>query len=319
MPARVVQFGHFPAGAEAWEAVARLSPIIAQYPSAENFLARVERLPEAEGLLCTLVDRISVDVLDRMPNLKVIANFGVGIDHIALDEARRRGIVVTNTPNILGNAVADLTWALLLAAARRIVESDRYTREGHFAGWGSTLHLGMELTGKTLGIVGLGDIGKRVAQRAKGFEMTVLYNNRNPLPPEEEQRLGVSYRSFDALVETSDIISIHLPLTPETLHRFSRDVLFSMKPGSLLVSTGRGAVIDEAALVDALKEGPLFAAGLDVFEQEPAIHPELLELNNAVVTAHIGSATETTRRRMGDCVLANLSAVLQGHPALTPV
>lgn len=271
------------------------------------------------GLVPIITDRVDAAVMDLLPDLRVIANYGAGVDNIDVAEATRRHIQVTNTPGVLSESVADLTWGLLLAACRRIVESDETMRTGQFQGWEPTFQLGTDVYGKTLGIAGLGQIGEAVAQRAKGFNMKVLYTRRHRLHPEMEEALSVSYRSFDELLAECDFLSLHMPLTPETHHLMNRDTLMKMRPGSVLINTSRGPLIDEEALVDVLKNGPLAAAGLDVFEEEPRVHPGLVSLKNVVLTAHIGSATNATRTRMGDLALQNLLAFLGGESPLNPV
>ncbi len=275
--------------------------------------------PGVTGLLPIITDRVDDAVMDCLPDLRIIANYGAGVDNIDVAEASRRGIRVTNTPGVLSESVADLTWGLLLAACRRLVESDHAMRTGGYTGWTPDFQLGIDVYGKTLGIVGLGDIAEKVVRRAKGFDMRVLYTKRTPLPADEEKALGVEYRDFDTLLADSDIVSIHTPLTPETRHLFNAQTLAKMKPRSVLINTSRGPVVDEAALAAALKSGHLYAAGLDVFEREPEVHPDLLPLKNVVLAAHIGSATEATRRAMGDLALRNLLAAMRGEPLLTPV
>jgi glyoxylate reductase len=260
------------------------------------------------ALMCMVCHKIDRQVLDRFPNLKLIASYGAGVDHIDLPLAKEREILVSNTPSVLHETTADLTWALMLAACRRIVESDAFMHQGQFRGWLADLHLGVDIHGKTLGIVGMGEIGQAVARRASGFNMRVVYTQRTQLPANVEASLQATYLSFESLVQQSDIISIHSPLTPETRHLFNRDTLLKMKPLSVLINTARGPIIDEAALAEVLKNGPLFAAGLDVFEREPEIHPELLQCKNAILTAHIGSATLQTRQALGDCTINNLMA-----------
>ncbi|MFQ5509717.1 MAG: 2-hydroxyacid dehydrogenase [Leptospirillia bacterium] len=264
------------------------------------------------GLVTMLNDRIDVEEFDGMPDLKVIANYAAGVNNINLEAARDRGLVVTNTPGVLTEATADLSFALLLAVARRIIEGDAFVRSGRWQGWGPTMLLGMELTGARLGIVGMGRIGSAVARRARGFGMEVLYHNRTRLPEDAEQKLGVRYSALDALLESADVISLHCPLTPETHHLIDADAFARMKHGALFINTGRGEVVDEAALIDALESGKLGGAGLDVFDGEPAVNPRLLEFPDVVLAPHVGSATGETRTRMGLMVADNLSAFFAG-------
>jgi glyoxylate reductase len=275
-----------------------------------------EEVGDAEALLCLLTDRVDAALLERAPRLRIVANAVVGYEHVDLAACAARGIVVTNTPDVLTEATADLTWALILATVRALPQSERSLRAGEFHGWGFWDYLGGDLTGATLGIFGMGRIGRAVARRAGGFGMRVIYHGRSPLPP---AALGAESVSFDELVERSDVLSLHAPLTPETRRVISREVLRRMRPGSYLINTARGALVDEAALVDALRDGPLAGAGLDVYEREPAITPGLLDLPNVVLLPHIGSATRDTRTRMAMLAARNVHAVLRGEPPLTPV
>lgn len=316
--AKVLQLGRFPASPDLKDKLHSAVGDIPIHESVEDFMATGQTFGEVTGLLCHIRHKITPAVLDRLPALKVIASYGAGTDHLDLPEATRRGIVVTNTPGCLHKTTADLTFALILAVCRRVVESDKSVRNAPFPGWDPFYQLGIDVHGKTLGIVGLGEIGTEVAKRAQGFDMRVLYTKRSPVSPKIEKSLGLTYVPFETLIAESDIVTIHAPLTPETRHLFNHDVLSRMKPRSVLINTARGPIVDEAALVEALKNGPLYGAGLDVFEEEPKIHPELLKLENAVLAAHIGSATEASRTRMGDLALENLLAVLGGHAPLTP-
>ncbi len=281
----------------------------------------IRRLQEADGLLCLLTDRVDAEVLRSAPRLKVVATATVGYDHIDVEAATALGILVTNTPDVLTEATADLAFGLLLAAARRIPEADRDVRRGRFPSWSlAQPHMGLDVWGKTLGIVGCGRIGQAVARRARGFGMRLLYHNRRRLAPEVEAELGLCYVSFEELLEESDFISVHTPLTPETRHLFSYEAFRRMKRTAILVNTARGPVVDEAALARALKEGLLRGAALDVFEEELKVHPELLKLEGHVVlTPHIGSATEGTRRRMALRAAENLITGLQGRRPLNLV
>lgn len=313
---KVIQLSHFPVSESLYQTCEAQWGI--HYIPREQ-LVTSGPFPGIFGLLPIITDKIDREVLDCLPDLQVIANYGAGVDNVDVAEATRRGIRVTNTPGVLSESVADLTWGLMLAACRRIVESDQTMRTGGYTGWTPSFQLGIDVYGKTLGLVGLGDIAQKVARRAKGFNMRVLYTKRTRLSSERESLLGVTYKDFDALLAESDIISIHTPLTPETRHLFNAQTIGKMKPRSVLLNTSRGPVVDEAALAQALKSGHLYAAGLDVFEQEPDVHPDLLSLNNVVLTAHIGSATETTRRAMGDLALKNLMAVLSGQVPLAAI
>ncbi|HEX8361880.1 MAG TPA: D-glycerate dehydrogenase [Longimicrobium sp.] len=276
-------------------------------------------LGEAVALLCLLTDPVDAALLEAAPRLKIVANAVVGYNHVDVDACRACGIVVTNTPDVLTAATAELTWALLLAAVRRLPQAERSLRAGEFHGWGFWDYLGDGLEGRTLGIYGMGRIGRAVAHRARAFGMRVVYHSRTPLAPDDERALDAEHVSFDDLLARSDVISLHAPLTPETRHAFGRDALARMRPGSVLVNTARGPLVDEAALVEALRDGPLAAAGLDVYEHEPAVHPGLLELPNVVLLPHIGSATRGTRTAMAMLAARNAHAVLSGHPPLTPV
>jgi glyoxylate reductase len=278
-----------------------------------------DALPGAEALVCQLTDRVDAALLDRAPRLRIVASAAVGYEHIDVAACRARGIVVTNTPDVLTAATADLAWALLLAAVRRLPQAERSLRAGEFTGWGFWDYLGGDLEGRALGIFGMGRIGRAVARRAGGFGMRVIYHSRSPLPAEDERALAAERVDFDGLLARSDVVSLHAPLTPDTRHAFDRGALARMRPGSVLVNTARGPLIDEAALVEALRDGPLAAAGLDVFEREPIVHPGLLDLPNVVILPHIGSATRGTRAGMATLAARNVRAVLAGDPPLTPI
>jgi glyoxylate reductase len=284
-------------------------------------LPRAELLAQAkgrQGIICLLTDMIDAELLDTAgPQLKVVCNVAVGFNNIDVPAAKKRGVTVTNTPGVLTNATADIAWALILASARRVGESERVLRAGKWPGWGIMQFLGQELTGRTLGIVGGGRIGAAVAKRAYGWDMPVLYTARSPKP--EMDALGAKRTDLETLLKTSDIVSLHVPLTPQTKHLLGAKELALMKRSAHLINTARGPVVDEAALVDALKRGTIAGAGLDVFEEEPKIHPGLLECENAVLLPHIGSATHETRNKMSELAAANCAAVLKGKAALTPV
>jgi glyoxylate reductase len=276
-------------------------------------------VPDADGLICMLTDTISRSLLEAAPRLRVVGVCAVGYDNVDVAAATELGIQVCNTPNVLTEATADLTWALLLAAARRLGEADALVRGGRFQGWRLDMLLGQPVYGRTLGIVGLGRIGSAVARRARGFDMRVIYTGRRRVPAERENELGVRFVDKRELLRESDFISVHVPLTPETRHFLDREALSAMKPGAVIVNTSRGPVIDEAALAEAIASGHLFAAGLDVFEREPAVEPRLLELRRAVLAPHIGSATGDTRAAMAGAVAADVARVLRGEAPHNPV
>lgn len=270
-------------------------------------------LHTADALCSMLTDRVTRELMDAAPRLVVIGNCAVGYDNVDVDAARERGIVVVNTPNVLTDATADFAWALLLAAARRVAESDRFVRAGHFHGWELGLLLGREVSRTRLGIVGLGRIGAAVAERARGFSMNILYSQRKRAPAEVEAALGARYVELDVLLAESDFVSVHVPLSDETRHLLDESALRSMKKQSVLVNTSRGPVVDEAALAKALREGWIAGAGLDVFEREPEIHPALLDLDNVVLAPHVASATEATRAKMARAVAEDILRVLRGE------
>jgi len=272
----------------------------------------LQSVADKEGLLCTITDRIDQELLDGAPALKVIANYGVGFEHIDLEAATRRGIPVTNTPGVLTDATADLTLTLILAVARRVVEGDRRIREGKFQFWAPLLFLGQEVSGKTLGIIGLGRIGQAVARRAAGFSMRVIYHSRTRLQPSREQELKVSYAPLETLLREADFVTLHVPLLPQTRHLIGRREFQLMKPSAYLINTARGPVVDEGALVDALRQGRIRGAGLDVYEREPELSPGLADLENVVLLPHVGSATIETRTRMAWMAAENLLAGLRG-------
>ena len=271
-------------------------------------------LQEVDALICLLTVPVTDDVLAAAHRLRVVANYAVGYDNIDVAAATRRGIWVCNTPGVLTEATADLTWAALLAVTRRVVEGDRLVRSGQFVGWGPTLLLGTELSGKVLGILGFGAIGQAVARRAAVFGLTVLYAERPSLPSSFD--LGGTFAHaapFEELLSRSDILSIHAPLTPETRHLLDARALGRMKRTAYLINTGRGPVVDEVALARALAAGELAGAALDVYEREPALAGGLADLPNVVLLPHLGSATFETRRRMAELAAANVRAVLEGR------
>jgi len=267
-----------------------------------------------DALFCLLTDKIDGEVMDSFgPRLKIIANMAVGYDNINIEEAKKRGIMITNTPDVLTNTVAEHAFALMLAIARRIAEADKFTRALKWQGWAPMLLLGNDLSGKTLGVVGLGRIGSRVAYHAaKGFDMKILYYdvNRNE---NFEKEFGAIYLPLEDLLKQSDFISIHVPLFDSTRRLINAENLKLMKPSAYLVNTSRGPVIDEAALAYALANKVIKGAALDVFEFEPEITPELLQLDNVILTPHIASATEETRSKMSDLAATNIIEVLEGR------
>ncbi len=269
-------------------------------------------LKDADGLVCLLTDTIDDALLARAPRLRVVANVAVGYNNIDVAAATQRKIVVTNTPGVLTETTADFTWALVLAAARRVAEADAYTRAGKFTEWGLMLLLGADVHGKTLGILGLGRIGLAVARRARGFAMRVLYHDAIR-DHAAERDLGVIYQDKDAVLREADFVTLHVPLLPETHHYIGEPELRRMKPTALLVNASRGPVVHEAALVRALKEGWIAGAGLDVYEEEPKVHPGLLECPNAVLAPHIASASRETRTKMATMAVENCLAVLEGN------
>ena len=273
-----------------------------------------EGLCHADVAIVTLGDHIEAETIHAATRLKILANYAVGYNNIDLAAARARDLIVTNTPDVLTDATADLTWALLLATARRIVEGDALVRSGRWTGWSPTQLMGAEVSGKTLGIIGMGRIGQAVAQRAAGFCMPVRYHSRqlmatSSLPREWE------HRSVQDLLEEADIVTIHVPLTSSTHHLIGARELAWMRPTAFLINTARGSIVDEGALVEALKTGIIAGAGLDVYEQEPALYPTLAQLKQVVLLPHLGSATLHARVQMGLVCLRNIEAVLDGLPA----
>lgn len=265
-----------------------------------------------DALLCLLTDKIDEEVLSSNPRLKIVANYAVGYNNIDVQSASSLGIPVSNTPGVLTDTSADLAFTLLMAVSRRIVEADAYLRSGEWGGWGPLQYLGPDIHGAVLGIVGLGRIGKAVAKRAKGFGMTIKYWNRTRLSDEEELREEMEYLPLDELLKFADYVSLHVAFAPETTHLISDREFRLMKPTSVLINTSRGAVVDEKALVRALKDGKIWGAGLDVFENEPSIEEELLTMKNVVLLPHLGSASFATRTKMGMMALENILAAWKG-------
>jgi glyoxylate reductase len=278
----------------------------------DELLARVA---SKHAVICLLTDTIDAPVLDAAgPALRIVADVAVGFNNVDVAACRARGIVVTNTPDVLTNACADFTWALILAATRRLGEGERVVRRQAWRGWGLDYMVGMELRGKQLGIVGMGRIGTAVAQKAGSFGMAVAYTSRRSVDLDGAIPLGL-----DALLASSDVISLHCPMTPETRHLIDRKALMKMKRTAYLVNTSRGPVVDEEALAWALREHLIAGAALDVYEREPIVHPDLLELESVLLIPHLASATRETRTAMADLAASNVLAVLAGRPPLTPV
>ncbi len=275
----------------------------------------VEAMKAAAVLVPTVTDRIDSRVLAQAgPRLKLIASFGTGVDHIDLASARQRGIVVTNTPGVLTEDTADMSMALVLATARRMGAGERLVREGKWTGWSPTSMLGARLQGKRMGIVGMGRIGRALAQRARGFGLAIHYHNRKRVHAEIERELEATYwESLDQMLARMDIVSVNCPHTPTTFHLLSARRLKLMKPSAIIVNTARGEVIDENAMVRMLKAGELAGVGLDVYEREPQVNPKLLELDNVVLLPHMGSATLEGRIEMGEKVLINIKTFADGH------
>ncbi|EMI18022.1 D-isomer specific 2-hydroxyacid dehydrogenase domain protein [Rhodopirellula maiorica SM1] len=268
----------------------------------------LEGLQDVDGLLCQLTDTIDDEVLASNPNLKVVSNYAVGFNNIDVAAATKRNIAVTNTPGVLSDSTADMAWALMFAVARRVVEGDRFVRGGNWQGWAPLQYLGLDISGSTLGLVGLGRIGRAMIQRAKGFDMRVLYWNRTRMEAEEERKLGVEYVELDDLLAQSDFVSLHVALAEGTKHLIDERRLEQMKSTAYLINTARGPVVDEKALVRALQANTIAGAGLDVFENEPQLEPELFELPNTVLAPHLGSATIATRSKMGELAVENCLA-----------
>jgi glyoxylate reductase len=279
----------------------------------------LEAAKGASGILATLTEQVDAELMQAAgEDLKVIANMAVGYDNVDLEAARERGVVITNTPEVLDETTADTAFMLLLAAARRLGEGERIVRSGRWEAWGPKMLIGPDVWGKTLGIVGFGRIGQAMARRARGFDMEVFYTARSR-KEDAENELGARYAELDELLQTSDFVSLHTPLTEETRHLIGAEELKKMKPESVLVNTSRGPIVDEGALADALAQGRIFAAGLDVYEEEPEVHPRLLELENVVLAPHIGSASIETRDKMATLAAENISAVLRGEKPKTLV
>ena len=292
------------------------------YEATDDGLSADQLLERARGkqaIVSQLTDRFPAAVLEKLDGVRVIANVAVGFDNIDLPAATRAGIQVTNTPEVLTETTADFAFALLLATARRVVEADRFLRAGHWRRWTIDLMVGRDIHHRRLGIVGFGRIGRAVARRARGFEMEILYSDAQRAPEAVEQELGARYVRLEELLQVSDFVSLHLPLLASTRKLIGAAELRRMKPTAILINTARGQVVDEAALAKALQEGALAGAGLDVFENEPEVRPELLASPRVVVTPHIASASVDTRRRMSMMAVENAVAVLQGRRPPNPV
>ena len=270
--------------------------------------ALVQRIGDAEAVVTTVADPVTDRVLNACPSLQIVAQYGVGLDNVDLAAAAEHGVVVTHTPGVLTDATADFTWALLLAVARRVCDADRFVRKGRFQRWETRMLLGMELRGRTLGIVGLGRIGAGVARRALGFGMKVVYHNRSRANPTVERETSAEYVSLSTLLRKSDVVSLHCPHNDDSHHLIDADALRAMPDTALLVNTARGPWVDEAALVDALQNGDVAGAGLDVFEREPDVHPGLVECDRVVLAPHLASATVEARTAMGQMCVESLLA-----------
>jgi lactate dehydrogenase-like 2-hydroxyacid dehydrogenase len=315
--------------------VTRRLPSVVEDELTRDFDARLNRddrplgpaelqdaLRSADALLCTVTDRITADVLNAEPlRARILANFGVGFNHIDITAAKARGLAVSNTPDVLTEATADIAMTLLLMVSRRAGEGDRHVRCGAWTGWRPTHMLGTQASGKTLGLIGMGRIARAVARRAHhGFGMRIMFHDPYPPSPSEAAALGAEARqTLDQVLEESDFVSLHCPATPETRHLMNRERLALMRRSAFLINTARGDIVDEAALVDALADGTIAGAGLDVYEHEPEIKPELLSMENVVLLPHLGSATHETRIAMGRRAVENLRLFFNGSPLRDPV
>jgi len=279
----------------------------------------VRRLQGKQGLICHIISTVDDEVLGACPGLKVVSNVAVGYNNIDVAAARRRGVVVTNTPDVLTETTADFAWALLMSAARRVVEADQYARSDQWKTWKWGLLWGADIHGKTLGVVGFGRIGRAVARRGLGFGMRILYHDTVRADAAVERELNATATDLETLLRESDFVSLHTVLSPDTRHLINEHTLRLMKKTTILVNAARGPVVDEAALVKALSEDWIAGAGLDVFEEEPTIHPGLRPLRNVTLAPHIASASHETRLAMAMLAVRNCLAVLEGKPALTPV
>jgi len=279
----------------------------------------VSRLKGKDGLVCHIISTIDDEVLAAVPTLRVVANVAVGYNNIDVAAAKRRGVTVTNTPDVLTETTADFAWTLLMATARRIVEADHYARSGRWTAWKWDLLWGADIHGKTLGIVGFGRIGRAVARRALGFRMRVLYHDAVKADAAVERELSATATDLETLLREADFVTLHTNLTPDTRHLIGERTLRLMRKSAVLVNAARGPIVDEAVLARALREGWIAGAGLDVFEEEPKIHPDLVPLQNVVLAPHIASASRDTRIAMATLAVRNCVAVLEGQPPITPV
>ncbi len=266
-----------------------------------------------DGLMCCLTDRVDAALLQRAPQLKVVANIAVGYNNIDVPACTGRGVMATNTPGVLDDSTADLAWALILGTARRITEVERRVRNGEWTGWRLKQWLGVDVHHATLGIIGMGRIGQVIARRALGFDMKVLYHNRNRIAPELERKCNASYAALDEVLAQSDFVVLQVPYSPATHHLIGAAQLAKMKRSAILINSTRGGVVDDAALVEVLKKGTIRGAGLDVFENEPKLHAGFLALDNVVLAPHVGSSTEATRKAMAMLAAKNLVAALRGE------
>jgi len=278
----------------------------------------IKNAKKANAIICTLTDKFDHDIIDSLKNCKIIANYAVGFNNIDIEYAKSKGIIVTNTPNVLTDATAEIAVSLILTCSRRIVEAENFVREKKFKGWEPLLFEGIQLSGKTFGLVGAGRIGQATAKRISGFGCKIIYYNKSK-KPEFENKLNAKKVSLNKLLSTADIISLHLPLNEKTDNLLDREKLELLKPNAILVNTARGEIVDEKYLINMLKKNRMFSAGFDVYENEPKINPELLKLKNVVLLPHIGSATFETRNKMAELVAKNVINVLNGKRALTPV
>jgi glyoxylate reductase len=271
-----------------------------------------KQVAESVAIVTYLSDKVSADIIDSGNNLRLIANYGAGFNNIDVAHAAKKGIWVTNTPGVLHETTADLTWAMILGAARCLIPSDRFTRENQFKGWQAKMFLGGDVYGKTLGVIGCGEIGSAVARRALGFNMKVLYHNRKRMPEEKERTLNAVHTSLEELLRQSDFVTVHAPLTEQTQYLIGKDQFLMMKPTAYFIHTARGKVVDDTALVEALKGNQIAGAALDVYENEPALTEGMTELENLMLLPHIGSASHETRDRMADLVADNVLDAING-------
>ena len=308
MPPRLLLTHPLPANVEALVGDAA-ELVVLDVPKADRADAIRTAAPEADALITLLSDRVDRALLESCDHLRVVANYAVGFDNVDLVCAHERGVWVTTTPDVLTDATADLAFALLLGVARRMRQGERLLRQGRFEGWAPAFLLGKELSGGVLGVVGFGRIGQAMARRARGFGMDVVYTSRS----EVSGAHGAKRVELGELLERADVVSLHCPLTPQTHHLIGADELSRMRPDAILINTARGPVVDEAALVRALERGQLWGAGLDVFEQEPRVHPGLIARDDVLLLPHLGSATETARRRMAEVAVHNALEALAGR------